>query len=164
MLCIDVRAASNSAAQANFPAVMRSLQRPDAKKFVEYLSKQAENSVVLGPGGRPVGQVFELDKARLNRTGARIVRALHFVETGTPLPKDAVVRVGCNVNMRTIDAEFKDMARALAGFPERRAKYVGSAFAYLAALAPESSAWLMQLYDFFVWLGTVDYRRSRARI
>ena len=35
LLCIDVRASRNTAAQSNLPAVLRSLQRPNARGFVE---------------------------------------------------------------------------------------------------------------------------------
>src|SRR5438105_6810660 len=38
MLSIDVRASKNTAAQSNLPAVLRSLQRPDARSFGEYLA------------------------------------------------------------------------------------------------------------------------------
>ena len=158
MLCIDVRASKNTAARSNLAAVLRSLQRANAKAFVAYLTKQAESSVILGQDGSPMGQVFELDKARANKTGERFIRALYFHETGTPVPSDAVVRVACNMGLRSSDAEFKEMCRALAAFRERKHGYVGTAFGYLAALEPKSSAWLMQLYDFFVWLGTVDSR------
>jgi len=158
MLCIDVRASKNSAAHSNLPAVLRSLQRASAKAFSEYLTRQAATSVILGQDGSPMGQVFELDKERANRAGRRFIRALYFHETGTALPRNAAIRVGCNMSLRAGDSDFKEMCRALAAFRERKHGYVGTAFGYLAALEPESSAWLMQLYDFFVWLGTVDCR------
>ena len=72
MLAIDVRAAKNTAAESNLPAVLRSLQKPEARAFAEYLTRQAESSVILGEDGSPMGQVFELDKARTNRTGVRL--------------------------------------------------------------------------------------------
>jgi hypothetical protein len=156
MLCLDVRASKNSAAQSNLPAVLRSLRRANAKAFAEYLRRQAESSVILGQDGSPLGQVFELDKVRANRIGQRFIRALYFHETGTALPRNAVIRVACNMGLRTIDTEFNEICRVLAVFRDRGHGYIGRAFGYLAALEPESSAWLMQLYDFFVWLGTVD--------
>lgn len=164
MLCIDVRASSNAAAQSNLPAVLRSLRRANAKAFVEYLTRQAERSVVLGQDGSPMGQVFELEKVRVNRAGERLVRALHFAETGTPIPDGARLRVGCNTNIRPGDTALKEIAQAMAAFRERRHRYVGTAFGYLAALGPESSAWLIQLYDFFVWIGTVDSRELKEPV
>ena len=95
MLAVDVRASKNAAAQSNLPAVLRSLQRPDARGFAEYLAKQANSSVILGQDGSPMGQVFELDKARVNKTGERLIRAVYFIETGTPVPSGAMIRVGC---------------------------------------------------------------------
>ncbi len=48
MLAMDVRASKNADAQSNLPAVFRSLQRPDARGFAEYLAKQADRSTILG--------------------------------------------------------------------------------------------------------------------
>jgi hypothetical protein len=92
MLCIDVPASKNAAAQSHLRAVLRSLQRPDARGFAEYLAKRANSSVILGQDGSPMGQVFELDKARANRVGERFIRALYFTETGAPLPSGARLR------------------------------------------------------------------------
>lgn len=39
MLCIDVRAQGNTVAQSNLPAVLRSLQRANARAFAEYLTR-----------------------------------------------------------------------------------------------------------------------------
>lgn len=162
MLCLDVRNARNSAAQFNLPAVLRSLQREDSRAFNVYLSGKAETSTVLGTDGKPFGQIFELDKARANRTGQRFIRALYYRETGKTLPTDALLRVGCHDRLRTVDAEFKEMCRALAKFPEHKHGHVGTAFGYLAALGYPYSAWLMQLYDSFIWLGTIELPRDKA--
>ena len=161
LLSVDVRASRNSAARSNLPAVSRSLQRPDARGFVEYLASQTTQSTVLGPDGSPIGQVIELDKSRVNRTGQRIVRALHFVEVGTPLA-DSVVRVGSNMGLRATDADTITIARALKTLPDWRDGSVGTAFSYVAAIGPGFSFWFMLLYDFFFWLGTVDSRGVKA--
>lgn len=63
MLVIDVRASKNPAAQSNLQAVLRSLQRPNAKPFADYLTRQAEKSIILGQDGFPMGKMFELDKS-----------------------------------------------------------------------------------------------------
>ena len=39
-----------------------------------------------------MGQAFELDKARVNRTGEQLLRAFYFTEMGTPIPRDAGVQ------------------------------------------------------------------------
>lgn len=156
MLCIDVRASKNTVAQSNLPAVLRSLQRPTAKGFAEYLTKQAESSIVLGQDGFPMGQAFELDKVRVNRTGERLVRAFYFTEMGTPIPPNAVVRVGCNMELRPTDARTITIARAMKTLPIWRDGSVGTAFSYVAAFGDAGSVWLMLLYDFFFWLGIVQ--------
>jgi hypothetical protein len=156
MLSIDVRAAKNPTAQSNLPAVLRSLQRPDARGFAEYLTKRAENSTVLGQDGFPLGQAFELDKARVNRTGERLVRAFHFVEMGTPVPRNMTVRVGCNMSLKPTDPDTQTIARMMKAFPDWRDGSVGTAFSYVAASSDAGSVWLMLLYDFFFWLGIVQ--------
>lgn len=55
MLCVGVRAAKNAAAQSNLPAVLRSLQRPNARGFVEYLANQTNLSTILDQHGSPDG-------------------------------------------------------------------------------------------------------------
>lgn len=156
MLCIDVRASKNTVAQSNLPAVLRSLQRPDARAFAEYLTRRAGNSIILGQDGFPMGQAFELDKARVNRSGERLVRAFYFTEMGTPIPSNAVVRVGCNMELRPTDADTITIARAMKTLPNWRDGSVGTAFSYVTASGDAGSVWLMLLYDFFFWLGIVQ--------
>jgi len=47
---LDVRASKNATAQSNLPAIIRSLQRPDARGFAEYIVSQSTPSAILGPG------------------------------------------------------------------------------------------------------------------
>jgi hypothetical protein len=161
LLAVDVRASKNTAAQSNLPRVLRSLQRPDARGFAEYLAKQANSSVILGQDGSPMGQVFELDKARVNKTGERFIRALYFIEAGTPVPSGAAIRVGCQMSLRPTDADTITIARAMKTLPDWRNGSVGTAFSYMAAFGEGGSAWLMLLYDFFYCLGTVDTRPKK---
>lgn len=161
LLSIDVRASKNTAVQSNLPAVLRSLQRPNAAAFVEYLAKQTNYSTILGQDGSPIGQVIELDKSRVERTGQRLVRALCFAEIGTPLAASALLRVGSKMDLRPTDADTIEIARALTAFRVRRDRNFGTAFSYVAGLAPGFSVWFMLLYDFFFWLGTVDSRGVR---
>jgi hypothetical protein len=156
LLSIDIRASKNTAVQSNLSAVLRSLQRPNARAFAEYLTRQAESSVILGQDGAPMGQVFELDKARVNRSGERFIRALYFAEMGTPVPSGSVIRVGCEMDLRPQDPDTITIALAMKALPDWRNGSVGTAFSYLAAFGDGGSAWLMLLYDFFFWLGTVQ--------
>ena len=158
MLCIDVRSSNNSAAQSNLPAVLRSLQKPNARAFAEYLAKQADNSAILGQDESPMGQVIELDRSRVNRVGERFVRALYFTETGTPLPVGALLRVGSTMGLRATDTDTQEIGRVLIKIPDRRDRSVGTAFSYVTGFGPGFSVWFMLLYDFFFWLGTVDCR------
>jgi hypothetical protein len=164
LLCIDVRASKNTAAQSNLPAVLRSLQRPNARGFVEYLASQTNLSAILDQHGSPMGQVIEVDNTRVNRAGQRFVRALYFAETQTPLPVGALVRVGAKMDLRPKDAGTIPIARALKTLPDWRNGSVGTAFSYVTAIGPEFSFWFMLLYDFFFWLGTVDCRAGSRSV
>jgi hypothetical protein len=103
-----------------------------------------------------MGTAFELDKARVNRTGERLLRAFYFAEMGTPVPRDAGVRVGCNMSLRPTDPDTMMIARVMKAFPNWRDGNVGTAFSYVAAFGDAGSVWLMLLYDFFFWLGIVQ--------
>jgi len=54
-----------------------------------YLTKRAEDSIILGQDGFPMGQALELDNARVNRSGERLVRAFYFTEMATAIPANA---------------------------------------------------------------------------
>lgn len=161
MLCVDVRASRNTAAQSNLPAVLRSLQRPNARGFMEYLASQSSVSAILDQHGAPMGQVMELDNARTNRAGQRFIRALYFSEMGTTLPQRTSIRVGAKMDLRATDPDTITIARALKTLPDWRNGNVGTAFSYVGAIGPEFSFWFMLLYDIFFWLGTVDCRESQ---
>ena len=162
MLSIDVRAAKNPTAQSNLPAVLRSLQRPDARGFAEYLTRTAESSTVLGQDSLPLGQAFELDKTRVNQTGERLVRAFHFVEMGTPVPRNKTVRVACNMSLKPTRPRHTDDCTN-----DRKPSPTGgmAAWARHSVMSPLSrmpgAVWLMLLYDFFFWLGIVQPTSGR---
>src|ERR1700722_5321515 len=82
---IDFRAARNRDAQSSLPAILRSLNRRNAKAFAEYLAARQTPTLVLDGKGAPMGRAFEVDRTRINATGERMVRALFFVETGIAL-------------------------------------------------------------------------------
>jgi hypothetical protein len=162
LLVTDSRATKNTSAQSKLPAVLRSLQRPDARGFVEYLASQAIPNTILKPDGSPMAQAFKLDQARVNRAGERFIRAFYFAEVGTPLPAKAIIKVGARTDLRPADADAITIARAMQVLPDWREKIIGTAFNYLAAIGPGVSFWLMNLYEFFFWAGTVDFRDTLA--
>jgi hypothetical protein len=159
----DLRAANSHDAQSKLPAIIRSLERPSAKAFAEYLARKTKRTTILAPDGKPMGEVVEVDRARVNATGARMIRALYFVETGKPLPPDAVVKVGAKASLSPHEPEALEIARVYSMFTDRRDREIGKAFSYVACFGPGLSVWVMLLYDYFFWLGTVDTRSSLNR-
>jgi hypothetical protein len=90
---IDIRNDEHQTVKVNMPAILRSLQKPEAQGFSKYLASQTTPSTMLGIDGKPLGQVVEVDQKQLNATGERIVRGLHFVETKLPVPPATKIRV-----------------------------------------------------------------------
>jgi hypothetical protein len=163
VLALDVRAAQNNVAQQKLPAILRSLQRPDARGFADYLAGQSNPTMVLGPNGLPMGTSIQVDRHRVNRTGLRILKGLYFVETRKPIPKNAEVRLECKAGLT---AEHPDMLKIAPVFhllPDRRDGALGRAFSYAAGFGFGRSVWMMLLYDYHFWLGSVDERDVSER-
>jgi hypothetical protein len=105
-----------------------------------------------------MGRATEIDNARVNASGTRIVRGLYFIETGQPLPKGALLKVGCTMQLIPTDPEMQTIARTIYLLPERRDRAFGDAFSYVASFGDGMSFWLMLLYDYVYWLATIDLR------
>ena len=81
VLAVDIRANWNNAAQFNLQAILRSLQRPNARGFAEYLRSQSNATWILSAAGVPYIAI-DLDNQRVKNTGLHIIRGLYFRETG----------------------------------------------------------------------------------
>jgi hypothetical protein len=163
VLALDVRANWNYAAQSNLPAVLRSLQRPNARGFAEYLGQQAHRLKILGPGGTPV-TVIQTDQRRVNASGMHILRGLYFHETRKRLSGEtADVRVASKAGLTAEHPDMLTIARVFHLLPDQRNGSMGSAFSYAAAFGYGRSVWMMLLYDYFFWIGSVDDRDAAQR-
>jgi hypothetical protein len=161
VISLDVRASKNLDVQLKLPAILRSLKKPNARAFAEYLASQTAASAVVAPDGAPMGQIVNVDRARVNATGARIIRGLYFVEMGRPLTPNAVMRVEARGGpLRPDEADARTIAHAYCKFSEHRDGAIGTAFSYAAGFGDGMSVWIMLLYDYFLWVGTVDARSA----
>jgi hypothetical protein len=158
VVTIDFRAQKNSTAQLKMPAVLRSLQRPQAKPFSEYLLKQMSYSIVLGADGNPMGHVVEVEKNRIDATGARLIRGLHYVERRERLGQPKEFRIASRAGITAEDPSIQQFAKMYAGSADRRTKEIGEAFSYAACFHPTFSVWFLLLYGFFGWLAIVRPR------
>jgi hypothetical protein len=163
VLALDVQAAQNSAAQQKLSAILRSLQRPDARGFAEYLAGQSKATMVLGSDGLPMGTAILLDSQRVNRTGLRIMQGLYFIETGRRIPGNAAVMLASAAGLTAEHPDMLTIAHVFSLFPDQRDGALGCAFSYAAALGYERSAWVMLLYDYHFWVGTIDERDASER-
>jgi hypothetical protein len=163
VLTLDVRASTNADAQSNLPNVLRSLRRPDARGLTEYLISKTEKSTLLGPDGAPWSDVIEIDRKRINACGARMIRGLFFIEMRKPLSQAAVVRVAAKAGISAREPGIREFARFYSRAPVRRDRAIGNAFSYAAGFHEDISFWMMLLYDYFAWLGTVDGSLAGSR-
>jgi hypothetical protein len=163
VLAVDIRASRNRAAQSKLPAIIRSLQDPEGQGFAAYLASQTAQTAILGPDGTPMAEVIDVDRERLRATGSRLIRGLYFIEMGTPIPESAILRVASKVGLAQSDAHMATIGRVYGTWSDHRTGAVGDAFSYFAAVGPRVSFWLVLLYDYFLWGGTVDEREISER-
>jgi hypothetical protein len=154
-LAVDIRATWNYAAQSNLPAIIRSLERPDARGFTSYLARRSTAMKIVTPSGSPIW-VTERDRKRINRTGMHIMRGLYFRETHRPLPSHAVVRLESTTGLTANHPDMIRIARVVRLLPDHRDGAVGTAFSYHVAFGGQHSVWGMLLYDYFFWVATLD--------
>jgi hypothetical protein len=157
VLAVDIRANWNHAAQFNLPAILRSLQRPDARGFAEFLRSQSNATRILSAAGVPYFAI-ELDNQRVKNAGLHILKGLYFRETRKRLPEYAKVHLGSTIELTPDHPVMLTMARTVSSMPDHRDGSVGTAFSYFVAFSGRVSVWLMLLYDYFFWVGTVDER------
>jgi hypothetical protein len=163
VLGADIRANWNYAAQSNMPAIVRSLQRPDARGLADYVSRESHLMDVLAANGSPV-MAKKIDSQRVNRSGLYILRGLYFHEMGRRLSgTSSIVRVGSQTGLTSRDLEIVTVARVFQTLPDQRNGAAGTAFSYTAAFGPHLSVWLMLLYDYFFGLATIDEREEHER-
>jgi len=124
---------------------MRSLQRPDARGFADYIGRQSHVMKILAPSGNPV-MAIQMDRQRVNGSGMHMLRGLYFHETGKRLCGDsAAVRVASKAGLTAEHPEMSTIAQVFQRFPDQRNGAAGTAFSYAAAFGHGRSVWLMLL-------------------
>ena len=157
VVSIDVRAAEQHDVQSKLPAIVRSLQRQNAKAFADYLTRRMTETKILAADGTPMGSTLEVDRERINATGERMVRGLFSIEMGKPLSPTAHVRIAANAGVNASDPVILQLARTYHQCSDRRDREIGRAFSYAAGFGVDLSVWILVLYDYFVWIATVDH-------
>jgi hypothetical protein len=158
MLGMDFRAMKSPTAQQTVGTIYRSLQKPEAKGFFNFLASKVSNSSVVDYLGKPLGQRMPLDRSRVNKTGEHIIRGLYYKETNKPVPKHAQVAVESEPNMSPAGEGLQSVALVFELFGDKRSGVISDAFSYAAAFGYSRSAWIMLLYGYHFWIGTIDER------
>jgi hypothetical protein len=145
--------------------LMRGFDRPESRGLVErFIAARTTKSVYAKDDGRYLGEAeaCELETHRIQSTLARIVRGLHYHETGTRLGEHVEVVADISIGEKPDGVTL--VRRALTGQPVQR---VGHSFAYVwksVDSAISHTAWLLQFYQrvpFFVM--TADRSVLEAR-
>ena len=93
-----------------------------------------------------------------------MLRGLYFHETGRRLcGTSAIVQVGSKAGLTSEHPDMLTIARVFHLFPDQRNGAAGTAFSYAAAFHDRRSVWLMLLYDYFFWIGSIDERDAEER-
>lgn len=155
VIALDFRAARNSAAQSRLPKIFRSLQRPQARGFSEYLRSQLKKSDLVDSLGRPLGIRAEVDRSRIEATGERIAKGLHFHFGGQPLPRDAQVFVYSKPGYDAIDFIIPNFTAVLEKCGAQRIGQIGAGFSYVAGASGDAYVFGILLYEYFWWIVAV---------
>lgn len=152
---ISVKALNSPEAQANLPVVLRALERPEAKAFADYLSRNVRNSPILDWTGKPV-RIQQVDRRRVNATGSHIMRGLWSLETRRAVPVGAEIMVQMISGIDPEDPMIESFVQMYDLCTERRERALGKTFSCVAGFRESRSVWLMLLYGYFAWVGTLD--------
>jgi hypothetical protein len=68
VIALDFRAAGSPVARSKLFKIFRSLERPQAKGFSDYLKRQLKPTDILDGTGKPLGTRAEVDVSRIDAT------------------------------------------------------------------------------------------------
>jgi hypothetical protein len=157
VLGLDIRVASHRAIISNLSAIIRSLERPNARAFANYLTSKSKPTSLVTWNGNPIVSM-EVDQERINNTGLHIMRGLYYIEFRKPISVDAAIKIGATTGLSADHPDMLTIAKVFTTMPEHRNGETGRTFSYATAFGGGMSFWLMLLYDYFFWAGTIDER------
>jgi hypothetical protein len=91
------------------------------------------------------------------------MRGLYFIEKGDRIPSDASIRLESTAGLTAEHPDMLTIARVFNYLTDHRSGSVGTAFSYTAGFGFGRSVWLMLLYDYYFWVGSVDERPMSER-
>jgi hypothetical protein len=162
VLSLDTKASDNSVAKANLPAVLRALKRPESVGFRQHIAKRATPTRIVAWDGKPFAMQIDIERDRLNAVGRRLVRGLHFAETGAILPAKATLNVGFTMQMESTKEAAQHFVRVLRHCHSETHGEVGEGFSYAAGFLEGQAIWFFLLFELYTWMATVDERAPLA--
>jgi hypothetical protein len=91
------------------------------------------------------------------------MRGLFFIEKGRRIRSDATVMLESTDGLTAEHPDMLIIADVFNRLEDRRDGVVGKAFSYVGGFGFGVSAWIMLLYDYFFWMGTIDERPIAER-
>jgi HNH endonuclease len=155
VVALDLRAQQNAAAVSHLPDIFHSLVRPEAAGFRARILQQMSSTQVLDHMGRPLGSRVSVERKRIDATGERLMRGLHFFEGRQPLSTDSKVYVFSKPGYHDIDFVVPAFTKVFDQCAAQRVREVGPGFSYVAGANGDVFVWLMLLYGYFWWVVAV---------
>jgi hypothetical protein len=159
---MDLRIAGVPAAKPKRPAFLRSLERPQSQRFIQYLAGQIEPGMLYGADGKRIDKLNR-DHSRTDATGLHILKGLHFKEIGSRLDMSAVpVQIDSKMGFGLDHPLFSKFLTYYEQAQDRRYGSFGDCFSYRAIIREHLSAWLFVLYDKFTWFSLIGTPMNAA--
>src|SRR5688572_2361407 len=86
------------------------------------------------------------------------LRVSSTVEYAKALPPEARVRIASKAGVSAADPVVREFARFYGRLSTFGGRELGTAFSYAVGSSDDISVWMLMLYDYFVWIATVDCR------
>lgn len=155
--------------QRNMDAVLRSVVRPEQRKYWDGILGGAQLRDVLSPSGLYVGQrpAYDVNVGRLDRVVARIVKGLFYHEFNRRLPETHEVAAyfeegfGC-VDSTTMANVLRLCSNVTAEVPTERGANVFRFWYKAAEDSPDTSLWVLQFYGTLGFMAVVG-EKTRMR-
>jgi len=158
MLCLNERMRNHPDAESHLDAIRRSWQNPSKTGFLRALLSGTGQVRLFSPSGLYLGRksYYTVDLSRIESVIKRVVKGLFYHHRKSPLPSRYDVRVIMDDMMARYrnDPIFVRTLNALIGDAPRT--FGRNVFSYRVAFTPEDpciSAWLLQFYGAFIFLG-----------
>jgi hypothetical protein len=135
-------------------SVLRSLARPQSRRFSRYFLNRTARVNVHTPAGLYVGKrlSYDVDLERLDRVAARVVKGLFYALKGKRIPQEYMVVAHCEDGLQNLSAADQETLRQTVVIPVlsgTQGTVANNVMKYWVAFEPTNeyvSAWILEFY------------------